>query len=87
MGSPVLPDVYWMSAGSSGRGDTSGAPVSLRAKLGADTTAASVGSLARRSLATARASGNVIRARGRALRRMPVCRLAYSSMRSRRSGG
>ena len=76
LGSPVLPEVYWINAGSPGS-PRSAAPTSPgRARSGAATTCRSDGTRERSSVATRRASGKVMMARAAAFRRMPTWRRA-----------
>ena len=87
LGWPVLPEVYWMKAGSSPppSGPDTGAPEA--ASSSAVTTSASVFTAGLRRPTTGRARGIVTSRRTPASARMADCRAAYSSRRSRRTGG
>ena len=92
LGWPVLPEVYWISAGSSPsrlgtRRSSPEAEVVGRASVLAVTTDESDGTRPTSSVATRSTSAKVIITRALAFRRMPTCRSAYSSMRSARNGG
>ncbi len=86
LGSPVLPDVYWISAGvvASARGVTGRAP---SPSASAATTAPMVRTRRRTACAARSASANVTSRRASAFARMPACRRRYSSMRAVRNGG
>ena len=87
LGSPVLPDVYWMSAGSpaaSRSGGRSGAGAASRSTV---VTSAREVTRGRSSAATRPASANVTSRRAPAFRRILTWRRAYSSIRSARNGG
>ncbi len=86
-GSLVLPEVYWIIAGSSGRMMRSGAEVFVLVNFSTVVTSWRLGTKGRRSMASPSTRWKVIRMEDWALRRITAWRLAYSSNRSARYGG